>query len=273
MGAVNQAFEHSGRIDFAAVSNAAQSALTSLVQDWLPHGRREGSEWVARNPTRGDIHPGSFKINLATGVWSDFATGEAGGDAIDLLAYLNRTSKLDAAREIAQRLGVSGGAASTSRPAQPTKPTPSTVDLATAPATFPARTPPDQDGKPRFVVAGDDGPRIRDDEKRRHVYRAGGVPVRIKIMRKDGNAMNVYRVADTDGTIGWQYRKPERYAAVPYLSAKTRSGVGRNGSSTGPRARRTLTRSRGSACPPSPSAVAAMAFLPAANSTSLAVKS
>ena len=28
MGAVNQAFEHSGRIDFAAVSNAAQSALT-----------------------------------------------------------------------------------------------------------------------------------------------------------------------------------------------------------------------------------------------------
>jgi uncharacterized protein (DUF927 family) len=217
MGAINQAFEHSGRIDFAAVSTAAQSALTSLVQDWLPDGKREGSEWVARNPTRGDNKAGSFKVNLSTGVWSDFATGEAGGDAIDLLAYLNRTSKLDAAREIAQRLGVTAGTASISRPAQSTKPTPSTVDLAAAPATFPARTPPDQDGKPRFVAAGDEGPRIRDDEKRRHVYRVGGVPVRIKIMRKDGNAMNVYRVTDTDGTIGWQYRKPERYAAVPYF--------------------------------------------------------
>lgn len=37
-------------------------------------------------------------------------------------------------------------------------------------------------------MAGDEGPRIRDDEKRRHVYRVGGVPVRIKIMRKDGKA-------------------------------------------------------------------------------------
>ncbi|EAQ36921.1 hypothetical protein NB311A_07223 [Nitrobacter sp. Nb-311A] len=219
MGAVNQAFEHSGRIDFAAVSHAARVALTSLVQDWLPDGRREGSEWISRNPTRGNTRPGSFKINLSTGVWSDFATGEAGGDAIDLLAYLNRTSKLDAAREIAQRLGVTGGTASIPRTAQATKPTPSPIDLNAAP-TFPARTSPDQDGKPRFVIAGDEGPRIRDDEKRRHVYRVGGVPVRIKIMRKDGNAMNVYRVTDTDGTTGWQYRKPKGFAAVPYFTGR-----------------------------------------------------
>jgi uncharacterized protein (DUF927 family) len=217
MGAINQAFEHSGRIDFAAVSHAAQSALANLVQDWLPDGKREGSEWVSRNPTRGDTRPGSFKINLTTGVWSDFATGEAGGDAIDLLAYLNRTSKLDAAREIAQRLGVAGGPASSSRPTQSTEPTPPPIDLNAAP-TFPPRTRPDQDGKPRFVVAGDEGPRIRDDEKRRHVYRVGGVPVRIKIMRKDGNAMNVYRVTDANGTTGWQYRKPEGFAAVPYFT-------------------------------------------------------
>lgn len=217
MGAINQAFEHSGRIDFAAVSNAARSALTSLVQNWLPDGRREGSEWVARNPTRGDTHPGSFKINLSTGVWSDFATGEAGGDAIDLLAYLNRTSKLDAEREIAQRLGVTRGAAPSSRPTEARKPTPPPIDLNAAP-TFPPRTPPDQDGKPRFVSAGDEGPRIRDDEKRRHIYRIGGIPVRIKIMRKDDNAMNVYRVTDTDGTTGWQYRKPEGFIAVPYFT-------------------------------------------------------
>jgi hypothetical protein len=167
MGAINQAFEHSGRVDFAAVSHAAQSALTSLVQDWLPDGRREGSEWVSRNPTRGDTRPGSFKINLSTGVWSDFATGEAGGDAIDLLAYLNRTSKLDAAREIAQRLGVTGSTGSTFRPAQSTKPTPSPVDLNAAPS-FPPRTPPDKDGKPRFVVAGDNGPPVSGSSSLQH---------------------------------------------------------------------------------------------------------
>jgi hypothetical protein len=92
-------------------------------------------------------------------VWSDFATGEAGGDAIDLLAYLNRTSKLDAAREIAQRLGVTSGTASTFRPIQSTKPTPPLVDLNVAP-TFPARPHPDKNGKPRFVVAGEEGPRV-----------------------------------------------------------------------------------------------------------------
>lgn len=231
MGAINQAFERGERIDFAAVSAAALSALPGLVQGWLPDGKKEGPEWVARNPTRGDVHAGSFKINLTTGVWSDFATGESGGDAIDLLAYLRRMSKLDAARELAQRLGVGGGAMPGSGPGNPggaatsgrdeaeapPKPAPSPVDLNTAPTSFPARTPPDGDGKPRFVVAGDDGPTIRDDEKRRHVYRVGGVPIRIKITRRDGNAMNVYRVTDADGTTGWQYRKPEAFVAVPYF--------------------------------------------------------
>ncbi|HWL04246.1 MAG TPA: hypothetical protein VNQ99_04835 [Xanthobacteraceae bacterium] len=152
MGAISQALAYRERIDFAAVSNAARNALISLVQEWLPDGKREGSEYVARNPTRNDAHSGSFKINLTTGVWSDFATGEAGGDAIDLLAYLNRTPKLDAAREIAQRLGVASG--SISAPslvpvAAPKALTPIT-NLAVAPAAFPARTPPDQDGKPRL---------------------------------------------------------------------------------------------------------------------------
>lgn len=68
------------------------------------------------------------------------------------------------------------------------------------------------------MVAGDEGPRIRDDEKRRHIYCIGGIPVRIKIMRKDGNAMNVYRVTDTVGATGWQYRKPEGFTATPYFA-------------------------------------------------------
>ena len=46
----------------------------------------EGHEYVARNPTRADRRPGSFKINLRTGRWADFATGDKGGDPVSLAA-------------------------------------------------------------------------------------------------------------------------------------------------------------------------------------------
>ena len=77
-----------------------------LVRRWLPDGRREGAEWVAINPTRADHRRGSFKVNLATGKWSDFATGDAGGDLIALAAYLFHLDQAEAARKIAAALGI-----------------------------------------------------------------------------------------------------------------------------------------------------------------------
>lgn len=62
----------------------------ALVGELLPGGRREGAEWVALNPTRGDRSLGSFRIHLRgpkAGVWADFATGET-GDALGLVAYI-----------------------------------------------------------------------------------------------------------------------------------------------------------------------------------------
>ena len=41
------------------------------------------------NPTRPDRRAGSFKVNLRTGRWADFATGDKGGDAVSLAAYLS----------------------------------------------------------------------------------------------------------------------------------------------------------------------------------------
>ena len=49
---------------------------------------------------------GSFKVNLRSGVWCDFATGDKGGDVIDLQAYLEGKSKLEAARDLATMLNV-----------------------------------------------------------------------------------------------------------------------------------------------------------------------
>lgn len=225
MGRIMNSFNNAQRVDFKAVSSAALNALDFVVPQLLPGGHRESGEWVARNPTRNDAKPGSFKVNLRSGVWCDFATGDKGGDVIDLKAYLDGKSKLDAARDLASMLNVqSAGSANLTGNVRDHHQK-VTANVAAAPAeardapVFPARTKPDDDGKPRFMMAGDEGPRPRDNEKRRHTYKCGGVPVRIKIMTKgEQRAFNAYRVTDADGATGWQYRKPAGYKAVPYVA-------------------------------------------------------
>lgn len=93
------------KIDFKQVGAIALANAEALLQEWLPDGKRRGREWVARNPTRSDSHAGSFSINMGSGIWSDFASGESGSDLTSLLAYLQGSSQLEAAKEITQRLG------------------------------------------------------------------------------------------------------------------------------------------------------------------------
>ena len=76
------------------------------MAQWLPDGVREDREWVARNPKRADRHKGSFKVNLATGLWGDFAAGVRGRDIISLAAYLGDLSQVDAALNIARMLAI-----------------------------------------------------------------------------------------------------------------------------------------------------------------------
>jgi hypothetical protein len=94
------------RVKYDVIGCAALRSLPLIVLRWLPDGRREGQEWVARNPKRSDRHLGSFKINLKTGHWADFATGDKGGDVISLAAYLYGLTQLDAAGKISKMLGL-----------------------------------------------------------------------------------------------------------------------------------------------------------------------
>jgi hypothetical protein len=94
------------RIDFTAVNLAAVRALPLILPRWLPDGKRQGREFVAKNPTRPDRSTGSFSINLVTGKWGDFAAGARGGDPISLAAYLFGLSQVDAARRVADMLGL-----------------------------------------------------------------------------------------------------------------------------------------------------------------------
>jgi hypothetical protein len=217
---------NAGRVDFAEIKAASLRALDLIIPRLLPGGKSVGDEWVARNPTLNDSKPGSFLVNMRTGLWGDFATGDKGGDMIDLVMYLTGKSNLDAARELADMLGVaassgSRGSSSTSSKAHKAGAA-APGDSRVPPPELPPRTPPDEKGKPAFIVAGDEGPRAYSSEKRRHVYRHGDVAVRVKIIKESGKgrASNAYRVTDAaTGVTGWQFKKPEGFQQIPYFVA------------------------------------------------------
>ncbi len=94
------------RIDFARINRAALIQIDIILARWLPGGRREGEEYVVRNPKRQDQRPGSFKINTRTGAWGDFATGDKGRDLVSLAAYLHDLGQGAAARRVAAMLGL-----------------------------------------------------------------------------------------------------------------------------------------------------------------------
>ncbi len=103
-------------LDIKNVAAAALQRAEDLVRHWLPDGKRQGSEWVARNPKRDDQSPGSFSINLESGAWADFATGDRGGDIVSLVAFLDGCTQLEAAKRVSIYLGLAdfaGGAGDT----------------------------------------------------------------------------------------------------------------------------------------------------------------
>ena len=100
-------FVRSGRIDFGRVNGAALARAVAVVRGLLPEGRMEGHEYVARNPLRPDRRLGSFKVNISTGRWADFATGDGGGDMVSLAAFVSGLPQREAAIRLAESMGVS----------------------------------------------------------------------------------------------------------------------------------------------------------------------
>jgi hypothetical protein len=99
----------SGALDFDKINAAALASLPAVLNRLLPGAKTIGREVVALNPTRGDKRPGSFRINRYNCKWADFATGDKGGDPVSLVAYLAGVSQGEAARLLAQMLGLDCG--------------------------------------------------------------------------------------------------------------------------------------------------------------------
>jgi putative DNA primase/helicase len=135
------------RVSFKVIADTCLAHAERLVAEWLPEGRREGQEWVALNPTRADSHRGSFKVNLVTGQWADFATGDKGGDLISLYGYLYGLKNGQAATRLVETLGLAGSHPATTASARRWQPewtplTPVPADAPPAPAAHPKHGPP-----------------------------------------------------------------------------------------------------------------------------------
>lgn len=88
------------------VAAAALSSIERILSSWLPGGKQNGHEYQAINPTRADSKLGSFSINCNTGAWSDFATGDKGGDLVALVAYLEGSKQSEASKRLSEFLGL-----------------------------------------------------------------------------------------------------------------------------------------------------------------------
>ena len=94
------------RIDFQRINRTAMADLPSVLRSWLPDGQVAGEEFTAKNPRRADRRPGSFRINCHSGRWADFACGAKGGDVVSFIAYVTNSSQVEAARRLADMLGI-----------------------------------------------------------------------------------------------------------------------------------------------------------------------
>src|SRR3974390_1446713 len=92
-------------IDFEGINQAAVRAYRSVLPGLIPGGKFRGQEYVVKNPRRSDEQAGSFSVNIK-GFWKDFSTGEGGGDFVSLTAFVRGTGQGEAARELAEKLGV-----------------------------------------------------------------------------------------------------------------------------------------------------------------------
>lgn len=93
------------------IQNVAAAALAdfdgTMAFLGLGGGKNQGREYLQLNPRRSDQKIGSFTINKDSGAWSDFATGDKGGDLVALGAYVWDCHQGVAAERLGSNFGIS----------------------------------------------------------------------------------------------------------------------------------------------------------------------
>jgi putative DNA primase/helicase len=91
-------------IRFRELAEALLARAEQLVPAWLPGGTKRGHEYACASVSGGEGT--SCSVNLVTGAWADFATGEQGGDLLSLYAAAHGLSMGKAALQVARDEGL-----------------------------------------------------------------------------------------------------------------------------------------------------------------------
>jgi len=91
-------------INFAALADALLQRAGQLLPQWLPDGVLHGHEYQCASLTGGAGK--STSVNTSNGRWSDFATGEKGGDLLALYAAVYNLPMAQAALQVARAEGL-----------------------------------------------------------------------------------------------------------------------------------------------------------------------
>ena len=97
---MNQHREPLPPIQFGPLREALLADAENLVPRWLPGGQFDGHEYRCADLSGGHGH--SCSVNVKTGKWADFATGEQGNDLIGLYAAIHGLSNAKAAIQVAR---------------------------------------------------------------------------------------------------------------------------------------------------------------------------
>lgn len=199
-------------IDFRALKEALLANARDLVKAWLPGGvLHQDKEYKCGSLSGGEGD--SCSVNVVNGRWSDFSTGESGGDLLDLYAQIHSLSLGEAARRVAHEEGlesVAGIVAGVAGPPPPPRPpAPPPAKPAKEPESWKTMMPvPDVAPKPTFRHYA----RSKDDITYTAEYRVGdhllGYVVRFRT--SDGGKETLpytWCVSEIDGAAKWHWRQ------------------------------------------------------------------
>jgi hypothetical protein len=106
-------------MDFRGLADRLLADADRLLAQWLPAGKRIGAEYRVGS-LAGEAGQ-SLSINVRTGRWADFQSGERGGDLIDLYAAIHSLELGEAYRELDGSPGVPAAGTVKPRPAKPAR--------------------------------------------------------------------------------------------------------------------------------------------------------
>lgn len=84
--------------DYQAISQSLIPAVKQILPSWLPGGKFVGKEYMCSNLRGGNGD--SLSVNIQSGMWADFATGEKGGDMVSLYAAIHGIGQAEAVKRL-----------------------------------------------------------------------------------------------------------------------------------------------------------------------------